>query len=136
MGMEPNPSHPPLKSLPSREVESQRAVVAIAVFDGGIAKAVAFPPFLLALGMVAFERLAAVDLTLVAGLPFAPSPGGQEHADQQPEQEDENADRPKIRVGRDVHCASPTALEFYASAACCVPNRCRPDEARTAADQV
>src|SRR6185312_5501992 len=88
---------------------SERPIVPVAVLDRGAAQAFALAPFLLPLRVLALQRFAPVDLRLVAGLPLAPAAGGQEHADQQSQEEDKDADRPKVRVGGDVHCASPTS---------------------------
>src|SRR6185503_20388736 len=74
-------------------------------------QAVALAPFLLAFGMLALERFAPVDFAPVALPPFAPSARREEGADQQPEHEDQDADRPQVRVGGDVHGASPMTME-------------------------
>src|SRR6266542_3793013 len=61
--------------------------------------------------MLALDLAPALDFIVVAGLPLAPSAGGQEHADQQPEQEHEHADYPQVRVRSDgVHFAPLTAI--------------------------
>src|SRR6185437_11455755 len=96
----------------------RRPILAVAVLDRGIAQAVALAPFLLALRMLALERLAAIGFGLVARLPFAAAAGGNEDSDQQPQQEDEGADHPKVRVGCDVHRASPAGANAAITREC------------------
>src|SRR5438067_32634 len=65
----------------------------------------------LTLGMRTLKLLPPLGLAVVAGLPLTPAAGGQEHANEQAEQEDQSVDDQDVRIGREGHVASPTKLD-------------------------
>src|SRR5206468_3782525 len=68
-------------------------------------------PIFLAFGVGFLELAPPLELAVVAFAPFAAAAGGQEHADEEAEQEDQRVNDQNVRIGREAHVASPTKMD-------------------------